>query len=269
MPAVTLGDRPHVTISGTTYADGPLWDLLSDPRCHYTVLRPFVQIRYLPLPPPTRENGYNPRPVEDTSNTVVLHKFNGVIPDDCWLVIPLKSGFYGYGNIEDYFAPLWPTGGGKYLGIHLSFAGSLRMQGDYGISGGFSVARDFLPGAALAVAIAVTANTIGTAIAGSTATATTAATPWEIATAGMSEGMGTGGTIAATSGGILSTAQTVGGSVVSGARAVAGAATATRAAIDTIQAAANNTPQPAGNTPPQSANNSALLILGLAALLLT
>lgn len=302
MPTVKTLDRPNFSIGDVIYTDAEIWDWLITVN-YWSAENPLKTS--LGIRQQTGWKGSNQSYGQEVYSMVgayyqprigpINSQTGFTVPDGAYIYASLKGQFTGYGVSEDYFGATHARGQ-KHLFMRVSGT-SLSLEGK--IDPGFSIAKDFLPGAALVIAIAVTANTVGAVLSSPTiapatiapaewATATAgmgegmgtavftapavpvaavAPTEWAVATAGMGEGMGTAG------GGILETVMQAGGSAVKSVENLAKAVVATRVAANTIQDAfngvkpADNTPAPGQGTETPGQTNTLMYAAGLLALL--
>jgi len=276
-----LGDRPFLTIGDKTYSSPVIWEwfqtvkrtggtlMITDQDPLYTYMQNGVQII-----PPIWARQFDPSEIITGNQHVWIwammpgqvfseHAANLSVMASEHLIIPIYatstdklSGIEINGQAISLFCP-WSGDGGFWRSFGLATLATVAVA---------VTAGSLLPGipstvtgsAAIAAAaptpweIATAGMAEGMGTGGTIAAAAAAATPWEIATAGMAEGMGTGGTIAAAGGSSWASLASTGASIVKGAESVAGAVVATRTAIDTIQAAASTPPAPPAQPPSEN-----------------
>ena len=294
MAALVLLERPYFRVNGATYDDAEIWDFLNQTGLVYTTTPPLVELKYEWYIDPNDSRGYNPnsntRKWPDKNNHpayIPISVKNATLPDDVFIFLPMREPYYGYGVSEDYFTR-WFFKGSKFLGLRIRAFGTVEFIPFGPISGGFSIGRDFLPGAVAVVALAVGLHAVGDAIigagtisgAGGETIVSGGALPgaggatltdWEIATGGMGTGMGTAAdytiaNVVADAGAVLKTGQDV---LVSTAKILTTAAT--------VQAAVTGPQTPAppaavappaenpGNVQANGSDGNSTMILGVLA----
>lgn len=182
--------------------------------------------------------------------------------------VSAPDAMYGY-HPDSRYQNLW-----AYKVLTVSRAGLVQWIG--GPESDKQFWTGFVKGAAVWAAVVYVAVALPGIVGGMSATgvpiAATVPGEWAVATAGMGEGIGTFSAIGtaavetSTVGSVWQTVTGAGTSIVSGAQTLAGAATATRLAIDTVQRAATPPVQHAPQSAPQ--DNTMIYAAGIAAIFL-
>lgn len=288
MTTVKLFDRPNFGIGGVEYTDAEIWDVLS---CvtYWSAKNPLDtslgrdEVYY---DGPNQSYKYQKTRKVGAYHQPRLGPISAIegfdVPDGAYLFVGWKGQFVGYGNVEDFFGPLFARGG-KFLFVRVT-GKTISMEAP--ISGGLSIRRDFLPGAALVITLAVTANAAGTAFASATVpSAAVVPSEWTIATAGMSEGMGTAQILATAAPAVpvaavapavsatLPTLAEIGSGIATTVRTVqqtAASVVGVATAVNTVRAAINtpDTVVPQGNKPANNPDDNIFMYAGIGVLLL-